>query len=214
MIPDQLKKLLSGLTRTEQVSGIANPYKQFTYTIADGAIETLFYDFNYFRILSINTTTGVSIRFGSSGTPTDVVGAGVGYEMPSVVSRAEIINKSGGILTITVAAAIGRIDDDRLNISGSLSVAVSSIFDEIADVTIATSTKVTVANIDANRKTIIIQNLDAINSVRLGSTSLASTGGGILLKAGDSITLDTTGEVFAWQTSGASVSLSVSTLEA
>ena len=43
---EKISEGLKVLTRTILVNGIANPYKQFTYTIADGAIETLYYDFN------------------------------------------------------------------------------------------------------------------------------------------------------------------------
>ena len=102
--------------------GTQNPYKQFELTIADGEVFPIYYSFNFFRILSISTSTGVTIRFGDKGTATDVIGAGIGYELPEPVNVATIVNNSGGSLDITVALAIGKIYDDRLNVSGDINV--------------------------------------------------------------------------------------------
>lgn len=198
---EQIKKLINeavlNLTRRMFANGLQNPYKQFTFTIPDGETKSLFYDFNYFRILSISTTTGVTIRYGSSGTPSDVVGAGIGYEMPAIVNRAEIANNSGGVLTITVAAAIGRIDDDRLNISGSLSVAKPSQIVSTPDVTLVAATKTSILASNSTRDAVIIVNMDVSDAVRIGDTDTGAARG-VKVDAGQSIEIKSTDEVFAY----------------
>ena len=194
------------LTRVIMVNGIGNPYKQFTFTIADGAQQTLFYDFNYFRILSANVTTGVTVRFGSSGTPTDVVGAGIGYEMPAVVGRADIANNSGGTLTITVAVAIGRIDDDRLNVSGAINVARAAVLDTIDDVTLAGATATLIAPSNPLRNELFVTNMSG-GDIRVGDSNVAATSG-FRIADGATIIMDGIYAVYGYSVAGGDVSIS------
>jgi len=209
---EQIKTFISAavnsLKRRDLVDGIANPYKQFNLTIADGEARELFYNFNYFRILEITNSTGVSIRFGSSGTPTDVVGAGIGYEMPSVVDRATIINQSGGAITIKLGLAVGRIDDDRLAVSGAIKTSVGSNFGAATDVTVPDSTSTVVLSSDESRRTAIITNLSDSHSVRLKGVSGAVVTG-IIVYPNQTVFLDVTSAIYAYQESGSSVSLAV-----
>ena len=213
---EKISEGLKVLTRTILVTGIANPYKQFTYTIADGAIETLYYDFNYFRILTTSATTGVSIRFGSSGTATDVVGAGIGYEMPAVVNRAEILNNSGGVLTIVVACAIGRIDDDRLNVSGNINVinspgtvldvaTVSNTVASAADVTLGAASADQILAANADRVEAFITNISGAE-IRVGDSSVTATRGQPLANNQTAI-INTRAALFAFSVAGGNVAL-------
>lgn len=103
---------------------LRSPPKQFTFVIAgNGGTEKVFYNHNYLRILSITATAGITLRFGDSGTPTDIIGAGIGYELPFIVGNTTIRNDSGAPITITISVAIGRIYDDRLNVSGTVNIA-------------------------------------------------------------------------------------------
>lgn len=101
---------------------IQSPPKQFSFTIPAGAIETIYYELNFLRILSLSDASALKIRFGDTGTETDVVGAGVGYAWPYTVSNVFLRNTSGAPITITVAVAVGQIFDDRLNVSGNVQV--------------------------------------------------------------------------------------------
>jgi len=184
-------------------TAISNPYKQFTYVIPNGAIETIFYQFNYFRVLNVSNSDGVTIRFGSSGTPTDVVGAGIGYELPSVVDRADIRNQSGSDVTITVACAIGRINDDRLNISGDLNVAVPSVIESIKDVTVPAATPTKILDSNINRNTIFLSP-DGDN-IRLGDASVA-VDQGLRVFDGATTGVNNTDELYAYSVNGCTIS--------
>ena len=81
---------------------LSNPYKEFSFTLADSATETLYYNFSFFQILEMSASSGVRVIFGGAGgLGSDIVGAGVGYELPAnkVTNRVDIINESGGSIT-------------------------------------------------------------------------------------------------------------------
>lgn len=126
---------------------LASPPKQYTITLAaNGGQEKVFYNANYMRVLTLLDPTGVTVRFGDSGTATDIVGAGLGYELPFVVGNITFRNDSATPKTITFAVAIGRIFDDRLNVSGNITVVntlANALYTRPANTTIADNTSVT-----------------------------------------------------------------------
>ena len=109
---------------TEDINrgSIQNPYKEFTFTLAAGARTDIFYDFSYFRVMSLSGASLLSVVFGGTGAETSVIGAGVGIDLPAPVNKVQIVNNDVTTMTITVALSMGRINDDRLNISGNVSV--------------------------------------------------------------------------------------------
>ncbi len=203
----EFKDIVKAISRTKNVDFINNPYKEFTLSIPDGGIETIFYEFNFFRILSISTTTNVTIRYGSSGTPSDVVGAGIGYEMGAIVDRVQIQNNSGGVLTITVALAVGKISDDRLNISGAINISKASSFTSVADLAIvAGAAAVVIQAANSATREVIITNTGA-NDCRVGDAGTA-VAEGTLLAVGQTIILDTAAVIYAFSTGGCTLSRS------
>lgn len=115
--------MASGNVQVNSNASLQNPYKQFTYTLAANAQVEVFYAFNYFRVISFTgTANDLRLRFGGSGSDTEFPGAGIGYELSEAVDRIFIRNTGGGSIDITIALAIGRISDDRLNVSGTVNV--------------------------------------------------------------------------------------------
>lgn len=104
-----------------QVGTVQNPYRPFTYTLAPGAQETIYYNFNYFRILSL-VGGEFSVKFGGTGADAVFPGAGLAYEAPVVLERVTIRNTGVTPMTFTVALAVGRVLDDRLQYSGSVQI--------------------------------------------------------------------------------------------
>lgn len=105
-----------------------NPYKEFTFTIAAGAIEQVYYAFDYVRCLTFTgANTDIKLRFGKSGSESDFIGAGIGIKMPYVVESLAIRNASASPITVTFALAIGIINDDRLNVSGTITTNSANI---------------------------------------------------------------------------------------
>jgi hypothetical protein len=187
---------------------IANPYREFTFSVAVSGAETIFFAHRYFRVMTISGTA--SIRFGASGSKTSFIGAGVGIELDSPTDRVTIFNEGGGILTLTVALSMGRISDDRLNVSGTVSTqeTKAATLTSTADVALAAaSTIIKAAN--TTRRAIIITNTHAANAVRIGEVSVAAARGAYLAP-GASISLDTTAAVYGYD---ASAAVTVSVLE-
>lgn len=110
------------MTQTPIVFGqVQNPYREFTLTIPAGEYRDIPYAFNYFRIMSL-TGSGLKVRFGGSGEYTSIIGAGFGLELPQAIQRVFFQNDSVNPLTVTVGLAIGKISDDRANVSGTVNV--------------------------------------------------------------------------------------------
>jgi hypothetical protein len=187
--------------------GTQNPPKQFTFVIPNGTIETLDFSLNFLRILAISTTSGVQFRFGDKGTPTDVIGAGIGYELPQAVNRVDIINNSGGDLTITVIAAIGKVYDDRLNVSGDLTIATPTQIDTIDDVTLGAASATLIAAANTGRVELLITNMTG-GVIRIGDSGVGAASG-VRIADGASIILNTTAAVYGYSVAGGDVSVSV-----
>lgn len=182
------------------VGKIRNPYKEFAFSIADDAIETIDYTFDFWRMLTLSTSTGVSLRFGKTGTPTSIVDAGVGGRIPDPIDNIQIINESGATLTGTIGLAIGDIFDDRLNVSGAVNVAIPTVYTSTADLTIPAATLTTVQAALAARHEIIITNVGG-NVARIGDAGTSATRGTPLLP-NQTLSLKTTAQVRAYSTLG------------
>lgn len=167
---------------------IQSPPKQFSFTIPAGAIETIYYELNFLRILSLSDASALKIRFGDTGTETDVVGAGVGYAWPYTVSNVFLRNTSGAPITVTVAVAVGQIFDDRLNVSGNINVvnAPATVLDvedapvlammqndEAQRTPLTTLQGATIANV-LNATTTIVTGAANVNGVIIRSINLYS----------------------------------------
>lgn len=106
---------------------VQNPYKEFTETIQAGEIRQIFYAHDYFRLLEYTgTPNSLKVRFGSSGSETDFSGAGLGYKMLQAVDRVELRNTDAAPITVKIVLATGTVNDDRLNVSGTVNVNVTN----------------------------------------------------------------------------------------
>ena len=182
-----------------------NPPKQFSFTIANGAIETIEYAHQFFRILSLSNSSGVTLRFGKTGLETDVIGAGLGYELDVPCTASQIINRSGGAITITVVVSMARIYDDRLNVSGNIQVVNAAGTELAVDISGSTASfgqQVVTGAADqivaslATRKNIIMTNHGPADCY-IGDTNAVLTTTGILMASGASLSLDYSGDVWA-----------------
>ena len=206
MNQEQQNNLARQLTRLDYTEGLLNPYKQFAFVVPDGGLYTVDYNFNYFRILSISNPVGVTTRFGSSGTPTDIVGAGLGFELPNIVKSVQFDNKSGGDITVIVALAIGRIDDDRFTITGALSVATPSTFEAVDDATLGAATADLILAANANRKEVILSN-DTGADIRIGDSTVSATKGYKML-SGATMIISTSAAIYGYSVGGGDISIS------
>lgn len=192
------------------ISKIRNPYQEFAFTVADGEIKTIDYSFDFWRMLTLSATAGVTIRLGKSGTPTSIVGAGVGGRLPDPVGAFQITNNSGGPITGLVGLAIGDIFDDRLNISGSLDVSVASVLASATDVTLngSAGAAVQIAPVDLARRVAYITNLNPVHPCRIADSSVTPTRG-YQLEAGETVAIPTTDSIHGISTKPFTIDVSV-----
>ena len=102
---------------------IENPYRQFNETIPPGQIRVIRYVHNSMNVLFNDQPNDLEVSFGGSGgfTPME---AGIVYEYPNNVSIpfVELRNNSTQTMHIVVSLAVGTVKDNRLNVSGSVTV--------------------------------------------------------------------------------------------
>jgi len=111
------------------------------------------------------------------------------------VREFRIRDTSGASNTITLAFGTGDLADDSIALSGSVSVAPSSLLTSPAHDSIAATSTEQVAAIDTSRKAITVQNLPTnAREVYVGDSG-AGTGEGIVLQPGERIRLVTTAAV-------------------
>lgn len=193
---------------------LSNPYKQFTYTIPNEESETIFYNFSFFQILELSNATGVEVRFGGSAGFTDITSAGVGYELPTgkITNRVDITNNSGSSIQITVALAIGKINDQRFTASGVVTTRdVATTFESKPRVIVST-TAISLAGANSDRREIVIYNSSSITTVYLGN-SIVTTSAGTPLLPRQTAVFSTTAEIFAITGGGAAVPVYVTEME-
>ena len=183
---------------------LSNPYKEFTFALADGATETIYYNFTFFQILELSTAAGVTVIFGGAGgLGSDIVGAGIGYELPEgkVTNRVDIINNSGGSITATIGLAIGKIKDMRFTASGLLAVADQpNTLISVADNALSTTREIVLAA-NTNRAQTFITNIDGSIAMRYGDINITTTRGA-RLTAGQSLIINTTAVIYMIAESG------------
>lgn len=172
-----------------------NPYREFAITVAAGETFPIYYAFNYFRILSA-TANGLTARFGSSGSFTTVIGAGIGLRLEQVIDRVDIRNETGAPISATIALMVGQIDDSRLTLTGDVNLTKADVFAENANVTV-NNTATLIAAQNLARREIFISNRDSSANLYVGgSTVNSTTRQGVVVAPGATLILDTTAEIY------------------
>lgn len=147
-----------------------NPYREYVYTIAPLESVKVDYAFNYFRVLELSGSSDLKVRFGGSGSETDFIGTGIGYDAELAYPFVIMRNASAtDTMVIRIAIGMGVITDDRVNfVVGSGLPVVNApstqleTFDKqassfaSAQVTMTAATAVQIFAADANRKAAVI----------------------------------------------------------
>lgn len=203
---------LAMMTKNDDVNNITDistliPYQELTYTIAAGARQDIFAVFNYFRVVS-QSGGALSTRFGQNGLETPFTGQGIGVNFRATFPRLTLINTGGTSMTITVALAIGTINDDRLNVSGTVSVQGTVSTNDNPGTTVAynqvsvTSTATLISAQSTAKRHVIIKNHTTSAQTLFIGDSAVTTGTGIELAIGESITIDTEAAIYGRTASG------------
>lgn len=120
-----------------------NPYQEHTFTLAGNGKRIIYDPYSFFVLLSLSVENSISVRFGQNGRITPITRPALNLNFTEVFDQVEIINRTAGSVTVSLALGIGTIIDTRLfgataagtvnvgtvagtvNVSGS--VAVSSL---------------------------------------------------------------------------------------
>lgn len=191
--------------------GLAASYESRAFTIAAGA--SVFIDANV-RLVAVLNLAGADdfqIRLNDGQ-------AGLAFESWQFraldgdgVRKVELINPNGGPIEVTLALArSGELVDGRFALPGALDVALvsPSLLGTGLDATIAATTTTAVLGSDANRREVMIQNLDPTNAVRVGESSVGAARG-LRLAPGDVLTLTTTATIYVHNPNASGVSVAL-----
>lgn len=195
-----------------------NPPKQYTITIPAGGTTPFYYNFDFMRVITLATADAPNLllRFGDTGEETNIIGAGLGYELPWVIDRFSLRNIGATPITLTFIIAIGRIHDDRLTLIGGTiptSEQAATMIDSLPDVSLpaTTTTQIIAANSAAKER--IITNLPTnAREIRIGDSG-AGAANGIYLGIGQSIVLECSAALYAYNPHSSAQTVSVTELD-
>lgn len=165
---------------------IENPYRQFNETIPPGQIRVIRYVHNSMNILFNDQPNDLEVSFGGSGgfTPME---AGIVYEYPNNVSIpfVELRNNSTQTMHVVVSLAVGTVKDNRLNVSGVVTVQGESdkpVY--INDTVFKTANMQRISDMVANTPNVITPPADVKKTViqNKGSTNLSIFSDGFIVQ--------------------------------
>ena len=122
--------------------------------------------------------------------------------------KIRVINNNPGAITVSIGTAFAEFRDRRVTLSGNVGLTKATIFDTVADVSVAALGTEVVLAANTTRREAIIQNLDGLSPVRIGDGNVAAARG-IRLDPGESIRLSTTEAISVHNPSGGAVSIAV-----
>jgi len=121
----------------------------------------------------------------------------------------QILNTSASSNSIELAVGEGQITDARLSLTADLTLSANNGISDLIDISIAAGVSAQVAAVNLNRREILIQNLSGNTSLfRVGATTAASARG-VELMPGQTLTLETTAEIWAFNSDAGAQSLAV-----
>lgn len=167
---------------------IPNPYREFIYNINPGETVNIKYDHSISEILDCNLPDNIEICYGYSGGFTPVQ-PGVSYQYPdnAIIPNIQIRNTDEHqVMTIRIYLAIGYVKDNRLNISGTVTVQTTAINPVYVSDVLLEQANVQTITLNASgtatftppvgTKKILIQNTGSENIIVMGGFVIAPLG--------------------------------------
>ena len=156
-----------------QINNSTTPvsYKQETITVKANSSYKYYQVYNTIRIIdsNANNQSDLLFQFGAlSGTTEFWKGLCISY--PEQLASVTIFNKTNADIQVTIATAIGTIQDDRLNVSGTVATQNQPMENVIASQETFDVTG-TIAVDSTGYKRVIIQNASTSNSIFLFSAN-------------------------------------------
>jgi len=138
---------------------------------------------------------------------------GLVYKLPSGerFDRFRIRNESGSTATLEVVSGFGDYGDNRVVLTGGVSVSGTDSFVTAADQSIPNTTATSVLAYNADRRQAIIQNHGAVD-LRVGDSNVSASRG-IKVAPGGTVILDTKAQIYVYHAAGAAMDVGVQGLE-
>lgn len=194
----------------------------FSYALT-AAVPKEFPGGRFVRLLTCDAAVTVELR-GSDGSPLGSFsgvkgGFQVGVDSFAVNKDSPLLGFGKVVITSatnqTVEVVVSRVPVryDRLTGSVVAEISVGETLDSLADDSIAATTAEMVAASDANRRALIITNLATnVGEKRVGDSGVGAANG-IPLPPGESVTLDTTAEVWVYNAHSSAESVAITAIK-
>ena len=152
-----------------QINNSTTPvsYKQETITVKANDSYKYYQVYNTIRIIDSNANNqgDLLFQFGALSTTTEFW-KGLCISYPEELASVTIFNKTNADIQVTIATAIGTIQDDRLNVSGTVATQNQPMENVNASQETFDATG-TIAVDSTGYKRVIIQNASTSNSIFL-----------------------------------------------
>lgn len=183
--------------------------KNGAITIAAGKTHPINKGGNFIHVLEANEE--FTIRMDSK----DEFAAGQNRKIyldgEDAYEKLEVINDSGSDLTFQLVVGFGRVESDDVTISGQIAIETPTGMETPAAVSVINGGGAqTVLSASTARRQAVIMNTDTSNSIWIGDSNVDSaTGRGIELAPGMYFTFECEDALYADNTSGGNVSVSI-----
>lgn len=185
-------------------------FQDFTLTLSAGVPQYLHFG-EASSITLITATSPVLIKF-NNGSSSVTFSAGDGLD-ENDFSDIEISSAAAQTVVVRLSTGYQRTAQ-TVNVNASATIASANSNPALSDVTVGAGLKVLVAAANTNRRQLIIRSDDAnTTSVRIGNTTTVGATSGIKVNPDDTLILDSSAAVYAFNPSASAVVLSATEVE-
>ncbi|AUR98311.1 hypothetical protein NVP1249A_17 [Vibrio phage 1.249.A._10N.261.55.B9] len=182
--------------------------RDYKFTLVANVPRSLNVPGNFFGVIGASGSVEIQFDDGVFITRNEGMGGSVDYQRVTVKSP---INQ-----TVTLALGTGTVYDARATVNANINTVIqqSNTVSNVADVTIAATTAGIVVAANANRTELLIKNPSSNpSSVRIGDNVSTGAASGFELEPGESVIINTTAAVNAYNTGTVAQTISVVELE-
>jgi hypothetical protein len=184
-------------------------FQNYSLTLAAGAVYTLPGVGSFLKCFSATAAIEVKLNDG----PRNPLKTGRAYRVRpgQHFERLEFYNPNAGSVDIEYGVGFAEVEDDPV-LSGAIEISPATGLSTVADVSITAASTVQVLAADTGRKGVLISNLAANTQIMRIGDSNAGAARGIQVAPGQTVTLETTAAVYAYNPGASAEALGVAVL--
>lgn len=184
----------------------------FSQSVPAGTTIVLNGNGGYFRLITTSSACNLTFHSSSGEVLAEIIGVQAGFAIDAAAlgdnfGRVDVY--SAATQTVTAIVSTVPIHYDRLTGSVAVTSTPPATLDSLADDSIATGATELIAAADSDRHTLIVSNLAANTATfRIGDSGAAAANG-IPLAPGETLVLDTSAAVYAYNPAAGAESLAI-----